>query len=86
MKEKPTAPKTEEPKNENEITPEKFAALAGVALQLCDLALMCAPAFAEGSQGARTVELARVARPNLAAIVGSWRNVSAKGKENNHGN
>lgn len=86
MEEKQATSKAKEPKNKNEITPEQFAALAGVALQLCDLALMCAPAFAAGSQGAQTVELARVSRPNLAAIVGSWRNVSANGKEDNHGN
>lgn len=42
------------------------ASLLALTLQLADMVLITAPAFAEGSQGARVVDLARTFRPKLA--------------------
>ncbi len=44
------------------------ASLLALTLQLADMVLITAPAFAEGSQGARVVDLARTFRPKLVAM------------------
>lgn len=49
------------------------AGLLALALQFCDMALLTAPAFAEGSRGARVVAAARAWRPKLAAMLAAER-------------
>lgn len=44
-----------------------------VALQLCDMVHITAPAFAEGSYGSRVVAVARAYRPRLAAMLAAER-------------
>ena len=64
---------------EAEIGPEKFAALAEIAAQLCDVVLMCAPAFAPNSRGAQIVAMAADVQPRLAEMLASM--AKEKGKE-----
>ena len=46
-----------------------YSDLARVTLSLCDVLLLCAPSFSEGSRGAGTVKLAEAIRPKLNSIV-----------------
>ena len=50
------------------------AALLGLTLQFADMVLITAPAFAEGSQGARVVAMARRFKPQLVAMFEATRN------------
>lgn len=50
------------------------ATLLGLTLQFADLVLITAPAFAEGSHGARVVAMARAFKPKLAAMLEATRN------------
>ena len=49
------------------------AALLGLTLQFADMVLITAPAFAESSQGARVVAMARRFKPQLAAMLAAER-------------
>ena len=45
------------------------AELMSLALQFCDLLLVCAPPFAGNSYGARVLDTARAIKPNLARML-----------------
>ncbi len=65
-----------------EIGPEKFAALAEIAAQLCEVVVMCAPAFGAGSRGAEIVAMAYNVRPKLAEMLAGLKSQEEKaGKE-----
>ena len=59
-------------KKEHEETIDR-AALLTLALRFADMVLIAAPAFAEGSQGARVVAMARAYRPKLAEMFAAER-------------
>ena len=56
------------------------AALLGLSLQFADMVLITAPAFAEGSHGARVVAMARAFKPKLAAMLAAERAHEIKGR------
>jgi len=49
------------------------ASLLALTLQFADMVLITAPAFAEGSHGARVVAMARAFKPKLAAMLEATR-------------
>ena len=65
---------------DGKITAENLEVLAKIAIQLCDVVTMCAPPFAQGSQGASTVAMARDIRPRLVAMIRDLDN-NAKGED-----
>ena len=71
MKEKQQLDETQakRPAPEEVYTPEKFATLAQLALEFCDMVIMCAPAFAGGSRGARVLTSAHQVRPLLVGML-----------------
>lgn len=66
-----------QPAPEEKYTPEKFATLAQLALAFCDMVIVCAPAFAEGSRGARVLAAAYNARPHLVGMLAAKTSPSA---------
>lgn len=63
---------------EAKISPDKFAALAQIAAQLCEVVVMCAPAFGAGSRGAEIVAMAVEVRPRLAELLEGLKKESEK--------
>ena len=54
------------------------ASLLVLTLQFCDMVLITAPAFAEGSQGARVVALAHDVRPRLVRMLAAFSRKTQK--------
>ena len=57
---------------DGKITAENLEVLAKITIQLCDVVTICAPPFAPGSRGAKTVAMARDIRPRLVAMLGDF--------------
>ena len=66
-----------QPAPEEKYTPEKFTMLARLSLTFCDMVIMCAPAFAAGSRGARVLAAAHNVRPHLVGILAAKTSQSA---------
>ena len=68
----------EQQPKENEATPENLVALAKIAIRMSDMVIICAPAFAAGSQGAQTVAMAHDIRARLVGIVTAYEREARK--------
>lgn len=67
-----------EHQEEIEVTPESLAALAKIATRMCDMVIICAPTFAAGSYGAKTVEMAHAMRPRLVGMIAACERKAQK--------
>lgn len=67
-KQQPDETRDKRPAPEEEHAAKEFATLAQLALAFCDMTIMCAPMFAEGSRGARVLATAHNVRPRLAML------------------
>ena len=60
---------------------DETAALVRLALQMCNMVIMCAPTFAPGSAGEQTVATARDSMPRLAELIFDFDHKANGGKE-----
>ena len=73
----PDETNSKQPAPEEKFTPELLIPLAKLALDLCDVVVMCAPPFADGSHGARVVAVAHNVRPRLVGMLAAKTSQSA---------
>ncbi|MCR5839879.1 MAG: hypothetical protein K6G94_09645 [Kiritimatiellae bacterium] len=63
------------------LSADETAALVRLALQMCNMVVMCAPTFAPGSAGAQTVQTATESMPRLAELISVFDHKANGGKE-----